>query len=154
MPRHETGDAASVREQTRSDQKGETLKRPYLYCGCVKTSEWQILMPTNTILGRLCGMLRQTELLWQFHPRGALEGGVLSGSHRESEGTADAARDIARSPFGHEPTPILHEPRTQAHGHSQCVELCSLGWCFPTKIVLLLNRSGTFVNPKLLTTFP
>ena len=50
--------------------------------------------------------------------RGILEGGVLSGSRRESEGTADAARDIARSPFGHEPlvepTPILHEPRTQA----------------------------------------
>ena len=56
-------------------------------------------------------------------PGGILEGGGLSGSHRESEGTADAARDIARSPFGHEPfgheplvepTPILHEPRTQA----------------------------------------
>ena len=86
----------------------ETLKLPpYLYCGCVKTTEWQILMPTNTFLGRLCGMLGQTELLWQFHLQGALgggvlEGGVLSGSRGASEGTADAARDIARSPFGHE----------------------------------------------------
>ena len=105
LPRHETG---RMHEQTRSDQKGETLKRPYLYCGCVKTSEWQILTITNTILGRLCGMLGQTELLWQFHPQGGfgggdlLEGGVLSGSRGASEGTADAARDIARSPFGHE----------------------------------------------------
>ena len=37
-----------------------------------------------------------------FGGGGLLEGGVLSGSRGASEGTADAARDIARSPFGHE----------------------------------------------------
>ena len=116
---------AGCHEQTRSDQKR----------GNIKTAAVSILR------------LRKNERMANFNdhkhyfraavwdagpdgtavavssPGGILEGGVLSGSCRESEGTADAARDIARSPFGHEPfgheplvepTPILHEPRTQA----------------------------------------
>ena len=124
-------------EQTRSDQKR----------GNIKTAVVSILrMHKNDPMANFNAHKHhfraavwdvcQTELLGQFHLQGAFRGGALSrrggsfrgrglsGSYIAGEGTADAARDIARSPYGHDPTPILHE--LQAPGHSQCVGLCPL----------------------------
>ena len=95
----------------------------------------------------------QTELLLQFHLRGAFRGDGWGGFFEE--GIREEAVTLQYHHLWHEPTPILHE--LQAPGHS--VEQRPLDlwmrfkmgmklFCFFTECALL----QTFTNPKLAMT--